>query len=121
MSHEGVLYCKPHHKELFQPKVVKSDIIDVENPTQSQEAIMRHQEQQRRMETIIRENNPVSVCIGCVFSSLRWNTHYIQYVSFDSLLRKEDTYGLFYPSWNTCTNVMVYRYYRLAMCLAACY
>ncbi len=59
MSHEGVLYCKPHHKELFQPKVVKSDIIDVENPTQSQEAILRHQEQQRRMETIIRENNPV--------------------------------------------------------------
>jgi hypothetical protein len=59
MSHEGVLYCKPHHKELFQPKVVRSDIFDVDNSTPSQEAIHRHQEQQRRMETIIRESNPV--------------------------------------------------------------
>ena len=32
MSHEGVIYCKPHHKELFQPKVVLDDIIDVNNP-----------------------------------------------------------------------------------------
>ena len=59
MSHEGVLFCKPHHKELFMPKTVKSDIIDVENVTKQQEAVLRHQEQQRKMETIIRENNPV--------------------------------------------------------------
>lgn len=61
MSHEGVLYCKPHHKELFLPKTVKSDIIDVENVSKTQEAILRHQEQQKRMETIIRENNPVDL------------------------------------------------------------
>lgn len=61
MSHEGVLYCKPHHKELFQPKVVKSDIIDVEHVTKTQEAILRHQEQQRKMETIVRESNPVDL------------------------------------------------------------
>ncbi|MPC58526.1 LIM domain-containing protein WLIM2b [Portunus trituberculatus] len=24
-SHEGVLYCKPHFKELFRPKVVVED------------------------------------------------------------------------------------------------
>merc|ERR1712223_90860 len=59
MSHEGVLFCKPHHKELFMPKTVKSDIIDVENVTKQQEAVLRHQEQQRKMETIVRENNPV--------------------------------------------------------------
>ncbi len=29
MSHEGVIYCKPHHRELFQPKVVQSDLVDV--------------------------------------------------------------------------------------------
>jgi len=58
MSHEGILFCKPHHKELFMPKTVKSDIIDVENVTKQQEAVLRHQEQQRKHETIIRENNP---------------------------------------------------------------
>ena len=29
VSHEGVIYCKPHHKELFQPKVVKEDLVDM--------------------------------------------------------------------------------------------
>ena len=28
MSHEGIIYCKPHHKELFQPKVVPNNILD---------------------------------------------------------------------------------------------
>ena len=26
MSHEGQIYCKQHHRELFQPKVVKDDL-----------------------------------------------------------------------------------------------
>lgn len=42
MSHEGVIYCKPHHRELFQPRVVKSDLMDVEARSSSsftQEAI----------------------------------------------------------------------------------
>ena len=38
------------------PKTVKSDIIDVENVTKTQEAILRHQEQQRKMETIGKSN-----------------------------------------------------------------
>ena len=54
MSHEGVIFCKPHHKELFMPKTVKSDIIDVQNVTKQQEAVLKHQEQQRKHETIIR-------------------------------------------------------------------
>lgn len=69
MSHEGELYCKPHHKELFMPKTVTNDIIDVENVTKTQEAVLRHQEQQRRMETIIRENNPVDLGDTVVKSS----------------------------------------------------
>ena len=28
MSHEGIIYCKPHHRELFQPKVVVRDILE---------------------------------------------------------------------------------------------
>ena len=54
MSHEGVIYCKPHHKELFMPKTVRSDIIDVQNVTKQQEAVLKHQEAQRNHETIIR-------------------------------------------------------------------
>jgi hypothetical protein len=38
MSHEGILYCKPHHRELFQPKVVVREHDDVHN-TKTQEAI----------------------------------------------------------------------------------
>jgi hypothetical protein len=38
MSHEGVLYCKPHHRELFQPKVVVRE-HDNEANTRTQEAI----------------------------------------------------------------------------------
>lgn len=80
MSHEGVLYCKPHHKELFLPKTVKSDIIDVENVTKTQEAILRHQEQQKRMETIIRENNPVDLGDDVVKS-----TSYDKYSGLENL------------------------------------
>ena len=29
VSHEGAIYCKQHHKELFQPKVVKEDLVDL--------------------------------------------------------------------------------------------
>ena len=31
VSHEGVIYCKPHHRELFQPKVVKEDLVDMKD------------------------------------------------------------------------------------------
>ena len=54
MSHEGIIYCKPHHKELFMPKTVRSDIIDVGNVSKQQEAVLKHQEAQRNHETIIR-------------------------------------------------------------------
>ncbi|KAK9499706.1 hypothetical protein O3M35_002702 [Rhynocoris fuscipes] len=45
-SHEGELYCKPHFKELFKPKVV----IDDEEPVR-----------RRKPEMIIRENQPVEL------------------------------------------------------------
>jgi len=66
MSHEGVLYCKPHHKELFQPKAVVNDILnekkDVKKPRdKTQEILDFHKEQERRMETIIRENDPIDL------------------------------------------------------------
>uniref|UniRef100_A0A0K2TVP8 LIM domain protein [Acyrthosiphon pisum] n=1 Tax=Lepeophtheirus salmonis TaxID=72036 RepID=A0A0K2TVP8_LEPSM len=61
VSHEGVIYCKVHHRELFQPKTVKSDIIDVNSSVNTSEVVLKHEEQARRMETIIRESNPVEL------------------------------------------------------------
>ena len=34
MSHEGVLYCKQHHSELFRPKAVVNREDDIKNGTQ---------------------------------------------------------------------------------------
>ncbi|XP_025201763.1 F-actin-monooxygenase MICAL3 isoform X7 [Melanaphis sacchari] len=45
-SHEGMLYCKPHFKELFKPKVVVED----------EEPIRR-----KKPEMIIRENQPLEL------------------------------------------------------------
>ena len=44
MSHEGVIYCKPHHRELFQPKVVVSDILNDKKKknTRTEEAVGKH-------------------------------------------------------------------------------
>lgn len=73
MSHEGVIYCKPHHKELFQPKAVRNDLLNAIDPNlssgaaahqkreQMEAAIAKHREQERRHETIIRENVPVQL------------------------------------------------------------
>ena len=79
MSHEGVLYCKQHHSELFRPKAVVNREDDIKNGTQDaiRETLAtrciyrgsifsktlgisgRHKEQERRMETIVRESKPV--------------------------------------------------------------
>lgn len=66
MSHEGVLYCKPHHQELFRPKAVFNDILNEKKEAKkprdkTQEILEFHKEQERRMETIIRENDPVDL------------------------------------------------------------
>merc|ERR1711981_298228 len=64
MSHEGVIYCKPHHKELFQPKAVIMDILDDKRDAKAkktQDIIDFHKEQERRMETIVRENDPIDL------------------------------------------------------------
>ncbi|XP_050525652.1 F-actin-monooxygenase MICAL3 isoform X11 [Daktulosphaira vitifoliae] len=45
-SHEGLLYCKPHFKELFQPKVV----VEEEEPIK-----------RKKPEMIIRENQPAEL------------------------------------------------------------
>ncbi|XP_066908165.1 uncharacterized protein [Halyomorpha halys] len=45
-SHEGELYCKPHFRELFKPKVV----LDEEEPVR-----------RRKPEMIIRENQPLEL------------------------------------------------------------
>ncbi|KAF6200963.1 hypothetical protein GE061_005410 [Apolygus lucorum] len=45
-SHEGELYCKPHFKELFQPKAV----VETEEPVR-----------RRKPEMIIRENQPIEL------------------------------------------------------------
>jgi len=64
-SHQGVIYCKPHHKELFQPKPVVTDlteeIIKKNLDFCQDDPIERHRNQERRMETIVRENRPVQL------------------------------------------------------------
>ncbi|XP_025424537.1 F-actin-monooxygenase MICAL3 isoform X4 [Sipha flava] len=45
-SHEGKLYCKPHFKELFKPKVVVEDEIPI---------------RRKKPEMIIRENQPMEL------------------------------------------------------------
>merc|ERR1711962_1793092 len=46
-SHEGNLYCKPHFKDLFQPKAVVED-----------ETVARQERLKRRPRMIVLENNP---------------------------------------------------------------
>merc|ERR1719350_2520854 len=66
-SHQGVIYCKPHHKELFMPKAVEKDSVEeimkknIDFSCYDENNIERHQRQQRRMETIVRENKPVEL------------------------------------------------------------
>jgi len=64
-SHQGVIYCKPHHKELFQPKPVIVDLTDqIINKNidfSMEDPIERHRHQERRMETIVRESRPVEL------------------------------------------------------------
>jgi len=82
-SHQGVIYCKPHHKDLFKPKAVNTDSVeeimkkkldfsiykDGGNGDDSSHAVARHERQQKRMETIVRENKPVELK-GVVKSSV---------------------------------------------------
>merc|ERR1719357_2168151 len=68
-SHQGVIYCKPHHKDLFKPKAVTNDSVEeimkkkqnVDFSCYNEDNIERHQRQQKRMETIVRENKPVQL------------------------------------------------------------
>jgi len=75
-SHQGVIYCKPHHKDLFKPKAVTNDSVEEimkkkqnvdfscyneDNIDGSSKSLERHQRQQKRMETIVRENKPVQL------------------------------------------------------------
>merc|ERR1719309_1774799 len=69
-SHQGVIYCKPHQRDLFKPKAVATDPheqsikrnIEFANyDAMEQDVVQRHKKQERRMETIVRENNPVEL------------------------------------------------------------
>jgi hypothetical protein len=51
MSHEGVLYCKPHHRELFQPKVVVREHDEPVN-TRTQEAVGKRPEEAKEMKRL---------------------------------------------------------------------
>jgi len=66
-SHEGVIYCIPHHRDLFKPKTVVRDVIgeikerkemQKEMELSTAEALEKHHHQQSRHETIIRESKP---------------------------------------------------------------
>jgi len=68
-SHQGVIYCKPHHKDLFKPKAVINDLtdeiikknIDFSCYDVDETVNERHKRQEKRMETIVRENKPVDL------------------------------------------------------------
>jgi len=68
-SHQGVIYCKPHQRDLFKPKAVVTDLteeitkknIDFAAYDVDGDIMERHKRQEKRMETIVRENNPVEL------------------------------------------------------------
>jgi len=68
-SHQGVIYCKPHQRDLFKPKAVSIDLteeiakknLDFASYDVDGDIVQRHKKQERRMETIVRENNPVEL------------------------------------------------------------
>jgi len=68
-SHQGIIYCKPHHRDLFKPKAANTDIsdeitkrnLDFAHYDVDGDIVKRHKRQEQRMETIVRENNPVEL------------------------------------------------------------
>jgi len=68
-SHQGVIYCKPHQRDLFKPKAVSTDLteeITKKNIAFKQydvdgDIVERHKKQERRHETIVRESEPVQL------------------------------------------------------------
>ncbi|CAG0886285.1 unnamed protein product [Cyprideis torosa] len=57
-SHEGQLYCKPHFRQIFQPKAVEDNFMDSTTPQQVDPS-----------EVIIRENVPMELPSDVVRSS----------------------------------------------------
>merc|ERR1719228_1016102 len=82
-SHQGVIYCKPHHKDLFKPKAVATDLteeickknIDFASYSVDGDIVERHKKQERRMETIVRENKPVQLegVVKCAPDAGKWD------------------------------------------------
>jgi hypothetical protein len=68
-SHEGIIYCKPHLRDLFKPKAVVMDLteeikkknIDFASYDVDGDIVERHKKQERRHETIVRESQPVEL------------------------------------------------------------
>jgi len=67
-SHEGVIYCVTHHRDLFKPKTVVRDVIgeiqqrkEMMAGDSSADTLDKHRAQANRMETIVRENKPVKL------------------------------------------------------------
>ena len=77
-SHQGIIYCKPHHRDLFKPKAANTDIsdeitkrnLDFAHYDVDGDIVKRHKRQEQRMETIVRENNPVELA-GVIKSKVR--------------------------------------------------
>ena len=82
-SHQGVIYCKPHHKDLFKPKAVATDLteeickknIDFASYSVDGDIVERHKKQERRMETIVRESKPVQLegVVKCAPDAGKWD------------------------------------------------
>ena len=87
-SHQGVIYCKPHHKDLFKPKAVSveeeiskkgrpgpSANVDFASYSLDGDVVERHKKQERRMETIVRESKPVQLegVVKCAPDAGKWD------------------------------------------------
>jgi len=89
-SHQGVIYCKPHHKDLFKPKAVATDLteeickkgrptpnanVDFASYNVDGDVVERHKKQERRMETIVRESKPVQLegVVKCAPDAGKWD------------------------------------------------
>lgn len=71
-SHEGILYCKPHFKSLFAPKIVEESTEPVKP---------------RKLEMIILENQPIELPADVVrVSTHSFNVHIHAYMNFSLFL-----------------------------------
>ena len=77
-SHQGVIYCKPHQRDLFKPKAVTTDLsnmsvkqnVDFANYKPDDPSMAdrnkKHERERRGLEAIVRESQPTEQLAGVI-------------------------------------------------------